>query len=225
MIISNANLPAKLFGPTLCSIDDSKSDSMTLSSAPVDTVSDRVKLPLTFDVAKMQAEIESLNLHDFTYYDSIPLRAPAHVMDPSRPFPPPADDYADGSWTEWLDSKILQSTPYLLSIIDHFREHTKVTLVRILRLEPGAIVKEHTDPTLGLQIERSVIRLTIPVSVNEKVDFFLNNNPVPMQPGECWYLRLTDPHKVDNAGDTVRTNITLDMIPNEWVTSLILDNQ
>ena len=190
-----------------------------------DTVSDRVKLPFTFDVAKMQEECSLLNFKTFIYYDSLPLRAPAYMVDPSIPVPPPSDDFADGSWTDWLDTNSLKKSPYLNSIVDFFKQHTKVTLVRLLRLAPGAVVKEHTDPTLGLQIKKSVIRLTVPILANETVAFYLNNEPVPMKEGECWYLRLTDPHKVINSGKTERINMTIDMIPNDWVRSTILDQE
>lgn len=195
------------------------------STNHADTVNDRIQLPFFFDVAKMQDEIQALNLHDFIYYKAMPLRAPAHMVDTSLPLPPPAEDFADGSWTEWLDTPSLRSSPYLLSVVDTFRRHSKVTLVRLLRLAPGGIVKEHTDPTLGLQVTKSVIRLTIPIQTNDTVEFFLNGSPVPMKPGECWYLRLTDPHKVTNGGTTERINMTIDLVPNEWVRSLIMDNQ
>lgn len=186
-------------------------------------IRDRVKLPLTFDVEKMQSEVTNMGLEQFIYYKVIPLRSPAHMVDPSLPIPPPADDYADGSWTEWLDTPELKQSPYLSSVIDSFRQHTDVTLIRLLRLEPGAVVKEHTDPTLGLHIHKSVIRLTIPIFSGEDVDFYLNNEIVPMNPGECWYLRLTDPHRIINHGNTERINLTIDMIPNDWVKSLIIN--
>jgi aspartyl/asparaginyl beta-hydroxylase len=190
-----------------------------------DAICDRIRLPFIFDVTKMQNEIQELNLGDFIYYDSLPLRAPAHLVDTSLPFPPPAEDFADGSWTEWLDTPILKKSPYLTEVVDTFRQHTKVTLVRLLRLAPGAVVKEHTDPTLGIQIEKSVIRLTIPILTNDTVEFFLNGTTVPMQAGECWYLRLTDPHRINNAGATERINLTIDMIPNDWVRSMILNEE
>ncbi|WP_255409442.1 hypothetical protein [Aquimarina sp. I32.4] len=38
----------------------------------------------------MLAEFKALKAQDFEYYD----------VDPSLPFPPPVNDYADGSWTE-----------------------------------------------------------------------------------------------------------------------------
>ena len=186
---------------------------------------DRIQLPFTFDAPKMLAEFKALKLKNFEYYDVIPLRAPAHTVDTSLPFPPPADDYADGSWTDWLDTNNLKESPYLTSVVDTFREHTKVTLVRLLRLAPDSIVKEHTDPTLALEVQKSVIRLTIPIDNNEKVTFLLNGVPVLMKPGECWYLKLDDPHEVINNGNTERINLTIDMIPNDWVRKMIADSK
>lgn len=197
---------------------------MNTSTTTETQSTDRIKLPFTFDVQKMLAEFEALQLADFEYYNVIPLCAPAHEVDRSLPFPPPAVDYADGSWTEWMDTPALQEAPYLKSIIESFKAHTKVTLVRLLRLAPNSTVKEHTDPTLGLEIEKSVIRLTIPILNNDDVVFFLNGTPVAMEPGECWYLRLTDPHKVVNAGSEERINLTIDMIPNEWIRKIITDS-
>ena len=188
-------------------------------------VGDRVLLPFTFDPEKMLEDLKEMNLNNFNHYSVLPLRAPAHIIDPSRPFPPPADDYADGSWTEWLDSNELNRSSYIKGIVAFFKENTKVTLVRILRLEPGSFLAEHTDPTLGLEIEKSVVRLTIPIQRTEEMEFYLNGTTVPMKPGECWYMRLTDPHKVVNSTAEERINLTIDMIPNEWLRTIIEEAQ
>lgn len=185
------------------------------------TYSDRIKLALNFDPQKLKSECTAMNLPPFEYYDVVPLRAPAHMIDSSLPLPPPADDYADGSWTDWLDAPELVKSPYLTEVISTFKKHTKVTLVRLLRLAPGSVVQEHTDPTLGIEIHKSVVRFTIPILNGEGVEFFLNGTTVNMNPGECWYLRLTDPHKINNPGGMERINLTIDMIPNEWVFNLI----
>ncbi|MEM7575044.1 MAG: aspartyl/asparaginyl beta-hydroxylase domain-containing protein [Bacteroidota bacterium] len=182
---------------------------------------DRVRLPLNFDVTRMREEVEALGLNHFIHYNVLPLRSPAHIVDSSLPPPPPADDYADGSWTDWANTAALQKSPYLQSIVDSFCAQTDVTLVRVLRLAAGNTVKRHTDPTLGLEVHKSVIRLTIPISGDDQVEFLLNDVPVPMQAGECWYLRLTDPHQVNNPGETERINLTIDMIPNDWVRAMI----
>ena len=183
---------------------------------------DRVLLPFQFDAVKMLEEVNEMNLQDYIYYNVISLRAPAHFVDSSLPIPPPAEDYADGSWTDWMDTLELKQSSYLSEVVDFFKDQTKVTLVRLLRLAPGSVVKEHTDPTLALEEKKSVIRLTIPIQRDEGVSFFLNNEKVPLELGQCWYLRLTDPHRIDNTGSIERINFTIDMVPNEWVKSQII---
>jgi hypothetical protein len=182
---------------------------------------DRIRLPFNFDVQKMLAESQQLKNENYQYYKVIPLRSPSHLVDTSLPFPPPADDYADGTWTTWMNTAALEKSPYLKSIVEEFSTLTKVHLVRLLFLAPESIVKEHTDPTLALEEEKSMIRLTIPIDNNDGVAFYLNNTLVPMKEGECWYLKLSDPHRVVNDGSTDRINLTIDMIPNDAVLEII----
>jgi hypothetical protein len=186
---------------------------------PTASYNDRIKLPFYFDPDALLKDIQAMQLRPFIYYDVIPLRNPAHLIDSSRPMPAEVDDYADGSWTEWLNSSLLETAPNIAKIIEFFEQHSRITLVRLLRLEAGSHVKEHTDPTLGLQIERSVVRLTIPIQSEEQVVFYLNKTEVPMRPGECWYLRLTDPHSIEHRGQIERINMTIDLTPNEWLES------
>lgn len=182
---------------------------------------DKIQLPFTFDVEKMLSEAKALKQQNYEYYKVIPLRSPAHFVDTSLPFPPPADDYADGSWTDWMDTPNLENAPYLQCVIETFSKHTTVNLVRLLFLAPNSVVDEHTDPTLALEQEKSMIRLTIPIDNNEGVEFYLNNAIVPMKVGECWYLRLSDPHRINNHGATDRINFTIDIVPNDWILDII----
>lgn len=184
---------------------------------------DRIRLPLSFDPIWLQQDIEQLQLGSFFEYSVMPLRSPAHLVDTTLPPPPPADNYADGSWTDWLDTPVLTSSPYLASVVDTFRAHADVTLVRLLRLAPEAVIEEHTDPTLGLHIEKSVVRLTIPITASSTSVFFLNDEAVPMAAGECWYLRLSDPHRVINPGAAERINLTIDLRPNDWLYAALSD--
>lgn len=184
---------------------------------------DRIKLPISFDAGLLLKDIQEMQLKPFIYYDVIPLRNPSHLIDPSIPQPPPSDDYADGSWCNWKNSQALCKSPNLMRVMDFFSSHCKVTLVRLLRLEAGSKVAEHTDPTLAMHIEKSVVRLTIPIQSDEKVNFYLNHKIVAMQPGECWYLRLSDPHSIEHDGEIERINMTIDMQPNEWLTAKLLE--
>lgn len=178
---------------------------------------DRIRLPLQFDANAMYRDVSKMGLQPFIYYDVLPLRSPAHLVDTSLPTPPPAVDYADGSWTDWKNIPALEHAPMLKKVVDTFAEHCFVTLVRLLRLEAGSVVKEHTDPTLGMHIDKSVVRLTIPIQSEPEVLFYLNHEVVPMKPGECWYMRLTDPHSIEHKGQVERINMTIDMIPNAWL--------
>lgn len=182
---------------------------------------DRIQLPFIFDTEKMLAEALALKKTNYEYYKVIPLRAPAYLVDTSLPFPSTAGDYADGSWTEWMDTISLEKSSYLKSIINDFSQYTKVNLVRLLFLAPNSVVKQHKDPTLGLEEDKSMIRLTIPIKNNDGVKFFLNDILVPMRVGECWYLRLTDAHRVINSGTSDRINLTIDIIPNDKIIEII----
>ncbi|MFT4940958.1 MAG: hypothetical protein ACI88A_004019 [Paraglaciecola sp.] len=178
---------------------------------------DRIKLPISFDADLLLEDIQKMQLKPFIYYDVIPLRNPSHLVDTSIPQPPQSDDYADGSWCEWRNSEALCNSPNFLRVIDFFSSHCNVTLVRLLRLEVGSSVAEHTDPTLAMHIEKSVVRLTIPIQSEEKVNFYLNHKIVAMRPGQCWYLRLSDPHSIEHNGEIERINMTIDLQPNEWL--------
>lgn len=182
---------------------------------------DRIQLPFTFNAEKMLIEAHTLKQEHYEYYKVILLRGPAHLVDTSLPIPPPADDYADGSWTNWMNTPDLEKSPYLKSIINTINQYTTVNLVRLLFLAPNSVVKKHTDPTLALEVEKSMIRLTIPIDNNEGVEFFLNDTLAPMKVGECWYLRLSDTHHVINKGTTDRINLTIDIIPNDKIIQII----
>lgn len=173
----------------------------TLSTAP-----DRIRLPVQFDASALQAELASMNPPPYIYYyvDMLCI-------------PPDLSVHTGASRVAAVDHGDLSDLPVLQSILTYFRAHTTVTLARLLRLEPGGEIKPHTDPTLGLDVEDSVVRLTLPITDPENVIFWLNDEPVEMQPGECWYLKLNDPHRVLNRSAQERVNLTIDVVPNAWL--------
>ena len=89
-----------------------------------------------------------------------------------------------------------------------------------MRLEPGGDLKEHSDPQLDLQF-RNQVRLHVPVFTNDSVDFLLNGTRVPLRSGELWYLRLSDPHSVENHGEVDRVHLVIDATVNPWLRDLI----
>ncbi|MGC4010596.1 MAG: aspartyl/asparaginyl beta-hydroxylase domain-containing protein [Pseudomonas sp.] len=102
-------------------------------------------------------------------------------------------------------------------LLGQFR--TAVRSARLLRLGPGARIHEHRDPDLG-QPEGD-LRLHVPLQSAESVEFLLDGLHVPMRPGECWFLDLSLPHRVDNPSDSARIHLVLDCAPEPWLLALI----
>jgi quercetin dioxygenase-like cupin family protein len=103
--------------------------------------------------------------------------------------------------------------PAMAAVIAAFE--CPVLSVRLMRLAPGSVIKEHRDH--DLDAEEGVARIHVPVVTNAAVDFRLNGTRVDMAPGEVWYLRLADPHSVINGGDSARVHLVLDMIVDAWL--------
>jgi hypothetical protein len=88
-----------------------------------------------------------------------------------------------------------------------------------MRLGPGSVIKEHTDHELS--VEEGVARLHIPIVTNSGVTFLLNGSRVVMTAGSVWYLRLSDPHSVVNAGDSARVHMVIDVDAGDWIRGLL----
>jgi hypothetical protein len=61
--------------------------------------------------------------------------------------------------------------------------------VRLLRLGPGGVIKEHRDYDLGYDLGEA--RLHVPIVTDPEVAFHLRNRRVTMAEGETWYLDLS----------------------------------
>ena len=96
----------------------------------------------------------------------------------------------------FVDTPLLQGCDYFRHVLDAF--HCPLRTVRLMRLTPGSRIKEHTDPALSF--EDGMVRIHVPVVTNPEVEFFLNRERVILEAGSAWYLRLSDPHSVDNRG-------------------------
>lgn len=171
---------------------------------------DRLKLPLRFDPVRLQADLHTAERFPWTdhfvtrnyegSWSIIPLRAPAGETHPVRMI------YPDPTCREFVDTPILAECA-------HFREvlaaiPAPLDSVRLMKLAPGSVILEHRDHELGL--EYGVVRLHVPVRTNPGVEFLLNGERVVMEEGECWYLRLSDPHAVANRGADDRVHLVID---------------
>lgn len=187
------------------------------------SVPDRLRLPLTFDVAAMLADLAALEAMDWTAHfvsahysgrwDVLPLRAQAGAVHPVMMI------YSDPSVSDWVDTPMLAHAPALRAVIDAFE--CPVEAVRLMRLAPGSRIHAHRDHDLDAAEGRA--RIHVPVTSNPQVSFILNGTAVAMVPGEAWYLRLADPHAVRNDGAIDRVHLVLDVRVNEWMRGMLYD--
>ena len=182
---------------------------------------DRKRLPLSFDAERLVGDLERFKDSEWIdhfvpqnyegSWQALPLRAQADASHPIQQVcsNPGCDDYCD---TDYLGR-----SPYFSAVLERFQ--CELLSVRLMKLKAGSRIKKHTD--LDLALESGYARLHIPIVTNPGMAFILNDEQVVMNPGECWYLRLSDPHHINNNGDTDRVHMVLDVVANEWLNDLV----
>ncbi len=187
---------------------------------PEPLLPDSLKLPLQFDVAKMQSDLAGILSEEFiphfntAFYQgdwsAVPLRSIGGRTDHIYPDPTAKNAFAD--------TPLLARCPYIREVLAAIRCPQQA--VRFLRLKTGSIIKEHRDHELGF--EDGEVRLHIPVITNPQVEFVLNQIRVVMNEGECWYLNVNQPHRVANHGTADRIHLVIDCVVNDWLRDLLL---
>jgi hypothetical protein len=182
---------------------------------------DRLRLPFTFDADLLARDLDRLAAVDWTAhfvrqnYDGdwsvIPLRGPAGAKHPVTMI------YSDPTCTDFADTPMLAACPYFRQVLDTFK--TPLGAVRLMRLTPGSVIKEHHD--MDLSFEQGTVRIHVPVVTNAGVEFYLNRSRVVLEAGSAWYLRLSDPHSVVNRGSTDRVHMVIDAEVNRWVADIL----
>lgn len=181
---------------------------------------DRLKLPFAFDPDLLAADLRRLSAtpwidHFVTQnyqgdWSVIPLRGPAGARHPVQMI------YSDPTATLFEDTPMLACCPYFRRVLDTFA--CPLQTVRLMRLSPGSVIKEHTDHDLCF--EQGSVRIHLAIATNDGVAFEVNRHRVILQAGSCWYLRLSDPHSVVNRGDADRIHMVIDASVNEWLAAV-----
>ena len=179
---------------------------------------DRLKMPFQFSAEKLANDLSVLNKIEWTEHfvkqnyegdwSAIPLRSPIGETHPIRMI------YSDPSATEFVDTEYLKQCPYFQEVLSAFK--CDVNVVRLMKLAAGSRIKEHLD--YDLCYEDGAVRFHIPVVTNPEIEFYLNNERIILNAGECWYLRLSDPHRVNNFSTEDRVHLVVDATVNDWVT-------
>ena len=174
-----------------------------------------IRLPLLFDPAALQSDVAALPADDWIphfntqYYEGdwsgVALRSVGGAARQIYPDPNP-----DGTWE---DTEILERCSAIRAAVDAFA--CEKTSVRLLRLGPGASVREHTDFNLGY--DDGEVRVHVPVQTNPDAEFVLEGRRIEMQPGESWYVDFNLRHRVANHGDEARIHLVVDCVVNDWL--------
>lgn len=191
-------------------------------SGPIDF--DRRRLPLGLPVEGLLAELGAVPAaawvdHFATggYQGSwriLPLRGPAGATHPILMAT------AHPGQLDFADTPFLAAMPSFRRALDRFS--CQLHAVRVMSLGPGSTIREHRDPDLDGGGDGAVVRLHVPLATHPAVRFLLNGTPVPLAAGECWFLRLTDPHSVVNPGPAERVHLVLDAALNPWLRRLLV---
>ena len=179
-----------------------------------------LRLPLDFDrqalqddLARIPADrwINHFNNQDYTgEWSGVALRGPADATHPIQSL------LATPGTKKWTNTDLLHSCPYFAEVLS--RIESPLLSVRLLRLAPGAIIKEHTDHSLGF--EDGEVRLHVPVQTNPRVKFVLDGTHVELCEGETWCLNVNFPHSVTNSGEDFRVHLVADCVVDDWLRRL-----
>ncbi len=182
---------------------------------------DHLRLPMDFDPERLGRDLAVAagggwigHFVRQTYdgeWDVIPLRAPAGARRPA------AMILVNPMTEHFEDTAVLTACPYFREVLSCFP--TTLRAVRLMRLAPGSVIKEHVDQFLD--IEDGAVRLHVPVITNSEVDFRLNGRRLEMAPGTAWYMGVGNPHSVANRGATDRVHLVIDATLNAWLVELL----
>ncbi|MEO6742066.1 MAG: aspartyl/asparaginyl beta-hydroxylase domain-containing protein [Chthoniobacteraceae bacterium] len=174
------------------------------------------KLALPIDAPPLRAEVAALpdrwKPHFQTaHYDGewtvLPLRSIGGKPEETMPF-------ALGSApAKYAATPLLGSCPAIARFLDSLA--CPVMSVRLLNLRRGAVIKPHRDAELAF--ENGEARIHVPIFTNPKVEFFMENQRVIMEPGTCWYINANLMHRVANHGDCDRIHLVVDCVVDDWL--------
>ncbi len=177
----------------------------------------QLRLPLVCDLDALRADLAVVAPSGWhphfnqQYYSGdwsgIPLRALPGSRVPL---------YSDPTRSDFVDTQELLRCQYVPEFLAALR--FPIESVRFLKLGPGAIIREHRD--LGLCFEEGAVRLHVPVHTNADVEFVLDDEPITLLAGECWYFNFDLKHRAINSGASDRVHLVIDGRVNAWIEDL-----
>jgi quercetin dioxygenase-like cupin family protein len=178
------------------------------------TIIKYIQLPFAFSAERLQNELNALTerwiLHfNKAHYEggwsALPLRSQNGSLENVIP---------GNSGNElFQDTPLMEQCPYIKEILTNFPCEQKA--IRLLKLEPSAVIKEHMDADLCC--EQGEARIHIPIITNPQLEFYLDDERVEMLAGSCWYMNFNLPHRINNFGTTDRVHLVMDIVVNDVI--------
>ncbi|MGH7237892.1 MAG: aspartyl/asparaginyl beta-hydroxylase domain-containing protein [Candidatus Saccharimonadales bacterium] len=176
------------------------------------------KLSLPFDAKAVQNELLSVNEEwqahfNIAHYQGawtvLALRSPSGDHKNIIPELQVHSEYRDTAYMEYFPA-----VKKLVSAIN-----CPVMAVRFLNLQAGAFIKQHRDNELAF--EKGEARLHFPIITNPGVEFYIEDDRILLNEGECWYINANLPHRVCNQGLIDRIHLVIDCKVNNWLKDVI----
>ena len=119
------------------------------------------------------------------------------------------------------DTPLMNSCPGISQWVGQLQ--CEIMSVRLLKLQNGASIKDHRD--FELSFEQGEARLHLPISTNNEVWFHIDDVPLQMNEGECWYMNANLRHRVINNGASPRIHLVIDCKVNDWLKDIFAHAQ
>ena len=183
----------------------------------------------TFDVSSVARKIEGMNFsaHYSNYNDggwgAVSLRGysddPMFITKPSEMNDKWHEKHPEMKDAELRDTDLYSQFEEVREMIDRVAQGSKIHRVRLMRLEKGKVIGQHTDlvdddagPGIG-----KLPRFHIPITTEDCVFEVWGMNGKEshrMSPGSLWYLDTRKPHSVVNEGSD-RVHLVFDLESDE----------
>lgn len=179
-----------------------------------------LRLPFRFDPVRLEDDLNRIHHADWQahFNNSIYQGDWSGVALRTAPGSPLAL-FSDPAADTWVDTALLEFCPAFKEVLESFS--CPLLSVRLLRLGPGAVIKEHCDPMLGL--DYGEVRIHVVIKTNPDVECRLQGKPYHWSAGECWYADFSSKHSFINRGNTERIHMVLDCKVNDWLRTLLTE--
>ena len=158
-----------------------------------------IRLPYSFDAAKLAAEISDL---DDSAWMVHPTRMTGNSAVALLSRDGEDNDDFDGAMSE---TPHLSKCPYLRQVMASFGE--VLGRSRLMKLAAGSEVSQHVDFNYHWYTR---VRIHIPIITNPDVIFYCANENIHMQAGECWTFNNWRRHRVTNSSEEDRVHLVID---------------